>query len=198
MVDQMSSSSLKDLLGGRNLYLIGMMGSGKSLTGPFLANEIGYRFVDSDQVIEKVAKSSISEIFGKEGENGFREIETQVLKEIGQLYSLVVATGGGIVTHPGNWGVLHQGVVIWIDPGRNRLLQRLKVDNSSRPLLNENDPVSTFDQIYADRQLLYKEADLKIAVEDESPKNVALKILDHLPSILIDSVNQSVQQTTEE
>tara|TARA_Y100001968_G_scaffold266413_1_gene255911 strand:- start:12376 stop:12969 length:594 start_codon:yes stop_codon:yes gene_type:complete len=197
MNDQLSSSSLKDLLGGRNLYLIGMMGSGKSLTGPLLAKEMGYGFVDSDQVIEKVAKSSISEIFAKEGEIGFRDIESKVLKEIGQLYSLVVATGGGVVMRPENWGVLHQGVVIWIDPGRNELLARLKLDNSPRPMLNENDPISAFDQIYQDRQLLYKEADLKILVVDESPKNVALKILNNLPSILIDSGNLSSQQTTE-
>ena len=198
MDHQISSSALKDFLGGRNLYLIGMMGSGKSLTGPILAKEIGYGFVDSDQVIEKVSKSSISEIFADEGENGFREIETKVLKEIGKLYSLVVATGGGVVTRSENWGVLHQGVVIWIDPGRNRLLERLNLDDSSRPMLNKNDPICSFDQIYKKRQFLYEEADLKITVDDESPKNVALKILDNLPSIFIDSENQSVQQTIAE
>tara|TARA_Y100001968_G_scaffold328512_1_gene375832 strand:+ start:1569 stop:2144 length:576 start_codon:yes stop_codon:yes gene_type:complete len=191
MADQIVSNSLKDILGGRNLYLIGMMGSGKSLTGPLLAKGIAYGFVDSDQVIEKAAKKTISEIFEDDGESSFREIETQVLKEIGQLYSLVVATGGGVVTRPENWGILHQGIVVWIDPGRNRLLSRLNLEDPSRPMLNTNNSLSSFDQLYKDREVLYMEADLKIPVADESPEEVACKILDNLPAILNDSANQA-------
>ena len=95
MKGQLRSMSLKQILGGRNLYLIGMMGSGKSITGPCLAQNIDYGFVDSDEVIEKVAHQSIEKIFQEDGEKSFRDIETKVLKEIGKHYSLVVSTGGG-------------------------------------------------------------------------------------------------------
>ena len=73
--------TLKEKLGGRNIFLIGMMGSGKSQTGPVLAKMINYAFVDTDDVIEKASKQSISSIFEKDGEKVFRDVEKQVLKE---------------------------------------------------------------------------------------------------------------------
>ena len=98
MADQSTQKNLKEKLGGRNIFLIGMMGSGKSHTGPDLARLINYAFVDTDDVIEKASKQTIAEIFEKEGEKVFRDLEKQVLKEISQHHSLVVATGGGLVT----------------------------------------------------------------------------------------------------
>tara|TARA_Y100001968_G_scaffold329682_1_gene379610 strand:- start:768 stop:1364 length:597 start_codon:yes stop_codon:yes gene_type:complete len=198
MKDQLSSMSLKQILGGRNLYLIGMMGSGKTLTGPCLAQNIDYGFVDSDEVIEKVAHQSIDEIFKKDGEKSFRDIETQVLKEIGKHYALVVSTGGGIVTRPENWGVLHQGIIIWIDPGRDRLWERLQADSSQRPLLLSEDPRAAFDTLNKKREPLYKEADLRISVEDESAEDVAQQIINRLPSIITSQGLQDELQTIEE
>ena len=195
MKDRLSSSSLKQILGGRSIYLIGMMGSGKSVTGPILAKELDYIFVDSDVVVEKSAKKSIHQIFQDDGEKQFRDLETQVLKEIAKHYSLVVSTGGGVVTRSENWGVLHQGIIVWIDPGRDRLLERLKIDLSNRPLLDEIDPIARFDSLYEERLILYKEADLQISVEDESPEEVVLEIIKTLPSILINSRDQGEQQT---
>ena len=195
MKDRLSSSSLKQILGGRSIYLIGMMGSGKSVTGPILAKELDYIFVDSDVVVEKSAKKSIYEIFQDDGEKQFRDLETQVLKEIAKHYSLVVATGGGVVTRSENWGVLHQGIIVWIDPGRDTLLERLKTDFSNRPLLDQIDPIARFDLLYEERLILYKEADLQISVEHESPEEVVSAIIKTLPSILINSRDQGEQQT---
>ena len=186
----MNSVLLKQILGGRNLYLIGMMGSGKSVTGPLLAKKIEYGFVDADNVVEKVAKKSISEIFEEDGESTFREIETKVMKEIGQRYSLVVSTGGGVVTCPQNWGILHQGVVIWIDPEKERLLARIKLDLIKRPLLNKNFSLQDLDEILQIRKPLYAEADLHIPVADQSPEELALIIVEKLPSIIVDVENQ--------
>ena len=132
MVDQVSS--LKRHLAGRSLYLIGMMGCGKTSTGRPLAERLGYGFVDADAVIEQAAGSTIAEIFSRDGEEGFRTLETQVLNAISQRHSLVVATGGGVVTRPENWGVLHQGIVVWLDVDRDQLLARLKADSTARPL----------------------------------------------------------------
>ncbi len=190
------SQSLSKCLGGRNLYLVGMMGCGKSLTGPPLAKELGYGFVDVDAVIEQVSGKSIENIFNDEGEVGFREIESQVMSAIGQRHSLVVATGGGVVTRSENWGILHQGVVIWIDPGRDRLLTRLNADNLKRPLLEGNELITKFDVLFEQRKPLYSESDLHIVVRDESPELVATQILKKLPLIINNLKGPPERQTT--
>ena len=108
-----STPTLKQRLAGRSLYLVGMMGSGKTSTGRPLAERLGYGFVDADAVIEQAAGCSIPDIFDRDGEASFRSLESQVLSAISQRHSLVVATGGGVVTQPENWGMLHSGIVIW-------------------------------------------------------------------------------------
>ncbi len=175
---------LKKRLGGRNLYLIGMMGSGKSRTGPHLAKSMDYGFVDADNVIEQVCGQPISKIFETDGEKEFRIVEAQVMNEIGQRHSLVVATGGGVVTKSQNWGVLHQGIVIWIDPGIERLFERLQADPGDRPLLDNKSSFSEFESFLASREKFYGEADLHLKVEDETPNEVASQIVQRLPSIL--------------
>ena len=197
MVVQSTPQTLKEKLGGRNIFLIGMMGSGKSQTGPNLAKMINYAFVDTDDVIEKATKVSISKIFESEGENAFRDLEKQVLKEISQHHSLVIATGGGLVTLPENWGVLHQGIVIWLDLDLKRSLKRLESDEKKRPLLFERNLSRTFSQLYESRKPIYSESDLRIEVEDQTPFEVATMIAECLPSILIDPETQAERHTTE-
>jgi shikimate kinase len=175
---------LKARLGGRNLYLIGMMGSGKSSTGRPLAQRLGYGFVDADGVVEALAGRPIPQIFETDGEQGFRTLESQVLQAIGQRHSLVVATGGGVITQPENWGVLHQGIVIWLAPERDQLLARLLVDPGERPLLQERDPAAALDAILEARTPLYAEADLRITVGDETVNAVTEQILEAIPGIL--------------
>ena len=196
MADQSIQQNLKEKLGGRNIFLIGMMGSGKSQAGPNLAKMINYAFIDTDDVIEKAAKQSIAEIFEKDGETAFRDLEKQVLKEISQHHSLVIATGGGLVTIPENWGILHQGIVIWLDLDLKRSIKRIERDKKKRPLLDD-DISQTFNRIYQSRKPMYLESDLRIEVEDQSPYEVASMITEHLPSILIDPDAQAERHTTE-
>jgi shikimate kinase len=197
MTAQTNQQTLKEKLGGRNIFLVGMMGSGKSQTGPDLAKMIDYAFVDTDDVIEKASKQSISAIFQKEGETAFRDLEKQVLKEISQHHSLVIATGGGLVTVPENWGILHQGIVIWLDLDITRSIQRIESDDKKRPLLPEDDLSRTFSQIYERRKPMYLESDLRIEVEDQSPNEVASMITEYLPSILVSPDSQAERHTTE-
>jgi len=194
---QSTPKTLKEKLGGRNIFLIGMMGSGKSQTGPVLAKMINYAFVDTDDVIEKASKQSISSIFEKDGEKVFRDVEKKVLKEISQHHSLVIATGGGLVTLPENWGILHQGIVIWLDLDLKRSIKRLESDKKKRPLLIGDDLAENFSQIYESRKPIYLESDLRIEVEDQSPYEVATMVAEHLPSILIDPETQAERHTTE-
>ena len=197
MSDKSTKQTPADKLGGRNVFLIGMMGSGKSQTGPHLAKMLDYAFVDIDDVIEKASKQSIADIFEKDGEQGFRDLEKQVLKEIGQHHSLVIATGGGLVTLPENWGILHQGIVIWLDLDLKRSIKRLESDKKHRPLLMGGDLAENFSQIYETRKPMYLESDLRIEVEDQSPYEVATMIAEQLPSILIDPETQAERHTTE-
>ena len=197
MAVQSTPKTLKEKLGGRNIFLIGMMGSGKSQTGPVLAKMINYAFVDTDDVIEKASKQSISSIFEKDGEKVFRDVEKKVLKEISQHHSLVIATGGGLVTLPENWGILHQGIVIWLDLDLKRSIKRLESDQKRRPLLLGDNLAENFSQIYESRKPIYLESDLRIEVEDQSPYEVATMVAEHLPSILIDPATQAERHTTE-
>ena len=181
-----STPSLRQRLGGRSLYLIGMMGSGKTSTGRPLAEQLGYGFVDADAVIEQAAGCTIPEIFERDGEEGFRSLESQVLSAICQRHSLVVATGGGVVTQPTNWGLLHSGIVIWLDVMRDQLLTRLKADATERPLLQTTDPEAALDALLAERKPLYAEADLTVVIGQEDPAAVADGILQLLPGLLQD------------
>ena len=182
--------SLKERLGGRSIYLIGMMGSGKTSTGRPLAKRLGYGFVDADAVIEQVANCTIPEIFELDGEEGFRLIESQVLNAISQRHSLVVATGGGVVTKPENWGQLHSGIVVWLDVDRLQLIERLRGDATQRPLLQQPDPEAALDTLLLQRRPLYDEADLTVVIQDETPDDVADGILQLLPTLIKDPTQQ--------
>ena len=182
--------SLKGRLGGRSIYLIGMMGSGKTSTGRPLAKRLGYGFVDADAVIEQVAGCTIPEIFERDGEAGFRSIESQVLNAISQRHSLVVATGGGVVTKPENWGQLHSGIVVWLDVNRAQLIERLRDDSTQRPLLQQPNPEAALDTLLQERRPLYGEADLTVVIKDESPDAVADGILQLLPTLIKDPTEQ--------
>ena len=162
------------------------MGCGKSSTGRPLAERLGYGFVDADAVIEQAAGCTIAEIFDRDGEAGFRTLESQVLNAISQRHSLVVATGGGVVTQPENWGLLHSGVVIWLDVIPEQLIQRLKADSTMRPLLQTEDPDAALNALLNQRRPLYAEADLTVVIDNETPDTVADGIMQLLPGLLKD------------
>ena len=175
---------LRQRLEGLNLYLVGMMGSGKSTAGRHLAEQLGYRFLDADSSIEQVAGRSIPELFASEGEAGFRDLEAAVLNQIASWHSLVVATGGGVVTRPENWGQMQQGVVIWLDAPDALLLERLSADPTPRPLMQSEDPAQRLAELMGQRRPLYAQADLHIVQDGRAPDQVAEQILEALPGVL--------------
>jgi shikimate kinase len=178
-------SELTHRLQGLNLYLVGMMGAGKSAVGRPLAEALGYRFIDADQVLEQSAGRPIPAIFESDGEEGFRELETAVLDGIAGWHSLVVATGGGVVTRPVNWGHLHQGVVIWLDAPTELLLERLQADPTPRPLLATEDPAARLEVLLQARRPLYAQADLRVEQHGgDDPLAVAQRVVAALPTIL--------------
>lgn len=167
-----------------NIYLIGMMGCGKSTVGQTLAHKVGYKFFDTDHLVEQVSQQSIASIFAMAGEEEFRAIESQVLSEISAYTRLVVATGGGIILRPENWGALRQGLVVWLNVPAPVLWERLAQDQS-RPLLHQPHPQAALHEILAARESRYGQADLQIQVTaDQSPAAVANNILEQIPSVL--------------
>lgn len=129
-----------------NIVLIGMPGSGKSTVGRILAERTGKRFVDADTAIEEKAVCSIPQIFSERGEAAFRELETQVLDELGKQSGLVIATGGGCVTRDENYPRLHQNGRIFC---LNRSLSSLPTDG--RPL-SQN---SALEEMFRIRKPMY-------------------------------------------
>lgn len=173
-------------LEGVNIYLVGMMGAGKSAAGRPLAEALGYRFLDADTALEQVAGRSIPDIFASDGEAGFRALETAVLGQITGWHSLVVATGGGVVTRPENWGHLRQGLVVWLDAPADLLLERLSADPTPRPLMQAADREARLQALLEQRRPLYGQADLRVLQTGETPQHVAASVLAAIPSVLKD------------
>lgn len=175
---------MSNLLKGVNLYLIGMMGVGKTTVGRLLAQQLGYGFLDTDDVIVKAARKSINEIFADEGEAAFRQLESDILAQVCAYTKLTIATGGGIVLKQENWGYLRHGLIVWLDAPVEILLHRLAEDET-RPLLQDSHPEDKLRSILKQRQSLYSQADIHITItETETPEQIATRILKVIPSVL--------------
>lgn len=171
-------------LKGVSLFLIGMMGSGKTTVGRLLAAELNYQFFDTDALIEQLTGQTITEIFATAGEETFRHLETQVLAELSAYKNLAIATGGGIVLNPHNWSYLHHGLVIWLEVPEQTLAARLQGDRR-RPLLAASNPQQQLREILAQRQPFYAQADLRVSVSpDQAPDQVVAQVLAAIPPIL--------------
>ncbi|KAL5776512.1 hypothetical protein ACOSP7_009438 [Xanthoceras sorbifolium] len=125
-------------LGGRSIYLVGMMGSGKTTVGRILSEALGYSFIDSDECVEQaMGGTSVAQIFKQCGESLFREYETEALQKLSMMPQQVVATGGGAVVRPINWRFMRQGITVFLDVPLDALARRIAaVGTDSRPLLH--------------------------------------------------------------
>jgi len=153
-------------LQGSNLYFIGMMGSGKTAVGDIVAKRMGtYNFLDTDAIIEKATSMTIPEIFAAEGEEGFRNVEAQVLDSVHAYVRCVISTGGGIVCRMQNWSKLQTGIVVWLDVKPDVIIKR--IDGTDRPLLQTDNPLETLTKLLEERKQQYKQADIRIEVGEE-------------------------------
>ena len=176
--------ALPKQLKGLSVYLIGMMGSGKSTLGHHVAKALGYGFLDTDTLIEKAAGQTIRQIFADSGETAFRQLETQILSQVASYKKMVVATGGGIVVERENWNFLHYGVTVWLDASVEVLYSRLKSDRN-RPLLQTENPQKTLQTILNQRKHLYDQADVRISItQNNPPEQVAQDILTAIEGVI--------------
>ncbi len=158
-----------------NILLIGLMGSGKSTVGRMVAHMLGFQFVDTDHLIIEQAGCSIPEIFAREGEAGFRQRESAVLRNLLGCRHCVIATGGGIITQPKNLPLLqHLGFITWLEADA-KLLARRTASNNDRPLLRgEEPPLVKLERLLTERKPIYKQlADLRIQTDELSQQESA-------------------------
>jgi shikimate kinase len=157
-----------------NVILIGFMGCGKTTVGQLLSRQLGFQFLDTDQLIVKKARRSIPDIFSQEGETGFRALESSVLDDLAASNRAVIATGGGIITVPDNIPKLRRlGLVIWLNPPEEVLFQRI-MRNHDRPLVRTPNPRQTVHDLLTIRRPLYTgAAHLDVDVSDVTPDEAA-------------------------
>jgi len=141
----------------QNIILIGFMGTGKSTIGRNLSQTFGYPLIDTDQMIVEQQGRSIPEIFEEEGEEGFRTIETELLRSLSKYNGHIISTGGGIIGTPANRTLLRElGYVVWLQASPAEILERTS-RNTNRPLLNNDDPEGTIRRLLDLRIPLYQE-----------------------------------------
>ncbi len=143
----------------KHLILVGFMGSGKSTIGQVLANKLKLTFVDTDRLIEKQQGCSISKIFEQFGEATFRQMETEVLRELlKEEKPLIISTGGGLPLKEENVRILKElGFVIMLDVNKFTVLRRLKKD-TTRPLLKGYNVEEKVDKLLTYRREYYEAA----------------------------------------
>ena len=154
---------------GRNLVLIGMMGSGKSTVGRRLAARLGRPFVDTDRLVEKDAGRAVAEVFAEEGERGFRAREAAAVRAVAALRGQVVSVGGGAVLDPQNVTQLRStGDLVWLAADPRELARRIVEGRGPRrPIIDASeDPVATVAELAASREGAYREAATHIVRTD--------------------------------
>lgn len=162
--------------GKRNVYLLGFMAAGKTTVGRSLSRELGWEFIDVDEVIEQRAGRSIREIFREHGESFFRRLEKELIAEISARDGVVVALGGGSYVDEENRRLaLATGTCVFLDTPLELIRTRLK-DHDSRPLARGPDELSN---LLTSRLPTYLDADLRVSGSG-TPDEVVLAILAEL------------------
>lgn len=164
-----------------NIILIGYMGCGKTTVGKNLAKMLEYEFVDTDEAIERQQDRTISDIFAQDGENAFRNMETDYLKNLikEKADRLVISTGGGMAVREENQELLKQlGLVVYLRVKPQTVYERVKGD-TKRPLLQCDDPLTKIENMLEERGPAYMSTAHHIIDADElRQQEIAEKIMD--------------------
>jgi shikimate kinase len=159
-----------------NLALIGFMGTGKTSVGRHVAEQLGFEFLDTDELIQSHTGRTIADIFAKDGEPAFRELERQVVHELSTREKTLIATGGGLPTHAENLSALKSFAVViclWASP--EKIWERVR-NQSHRPLLHDAEPQKKIRELLAAREPFYKQADVLINTDLRSVREAAQQV----------------------
>ncbi len=166
------------------VYLTGFMGSGKSTVGPILANTLGWDFFDLDHVIENKTGQKIRNLFDEKGEEFFRKLETETLKEISNGNELIISLGGGTIVSDTNLEILKShGTIIFLESSFDSIYKRLRYKRDRPVLMASNEEevkrdefINRISKIYSERKKYYEQADLKINTDKISVGETVDKI----------------------
>ena len=161
------------------IFLIGMMGSGKSSVGKALADSLNWTFYDIDHELEKDHNLSINDMFAH-GEAQFRDHESKKLQEIASKENIVCSTGGGVVLNESNCDILGELFCVYLHASIESLCHRLEND-SSRPLLSNGDKKKLLENIFIDRESKYEAlSSMKIITDTSSIDEICQTIKEHI------------------
>ena len=162
----------------KKIALIGMMGSGKSAISKVLANKLNYKLLELDEIFEKQQNCSIANFFKKYGEQNFRKIESEILKETFQKENIVLSCWGGVISKKENRDLLFQDniLTIYLEANIETIYDRIK-NNTTRPLLMVENPKKEIERILLQREKYYNLANIKINTDNKKIEEVAKEIL---------------------
>lgn len=164
----------------QNIILAGFMGSGKSTVGRILARTLGWKFCDTDQLIEKQAGLTVAQIFEALGEASFREMESELAERLEQMRNHVIATGGGFMLRPLNReAALRAGEVFLLMATPDQIWHRVG-RSGQRPLLKSADPKRRIEELLKERDAAYSAIPNRVETGGRTPQQVAEEILGRL------------------
>jgi shikimate kinase len=157
------------------IYLVGFMAAGKTTVARIMAERLGWRAEDIDELIEVRERRTVAEIFARNGEPYFRALERDILRLLLPMRHLVVATGGGTFMDPDNRMAINMdGVSVWLDVPLEELVARLPADGR-RPLAADR---TQMERLFALRQVAYASAQLRVDARGAHPEAVAEHIIE--------------------
>ena len=164
-----------------NIFLIGFMGAGKSTVARALAERLHCPLVEMDQQIVKEQGMTINEIFDQYGEDHFRDIESQLILDLGNREASVISCGGGVVVRPRNTDYMKKsGRIVYLQASPETVYERVK-DSSDRPILKGHMNVEYIAQLMEKRRALYEAAaEITIVTDGKSAEEIAKEILNRL------------------
>ena len=162
----------------QNIFLIGFMGAGKSTIAKVLQRELGMELVEMDERIVKEQGMSKNDIFAQKGEDGFRDIESQLVIDIGKNKKSIVSCGGGVVVRPQNVeNMKKSGKIVFLTATPETILERVK-NGKDRPLLNGHMNVEYISELMEKRRQMYEDAaDVKVSTDGKTVGEICTEII---------------------